>query len=142
MNSITIAGQLGRDAVQRYLPNGEAVASFSVADSQSRDKPTVWWSCSIFGKRAESLVQYLTKGQAVTVAGTVSQREYTDKDGNKRTSMDVRVNDIALQGGRKYAEEAPRKPPSHDAVKARQFDNREQHTPSDMDFVNDSDIPF
>ena len=121
MNTITIAGQLGRDAEQRYLPDGSAVASFSVADSQGRDKPTIWWNCSIFGKRAESLVQYLTKGQAVTVAGTVSQREYTDKDGNKRISMDVRVNDIALQGGKREAEEAPRKAPSHDAAKARQL---------------------
>jgi single-strand DNA-binding protein len=135
MNSITIAGQLGRDAEQRFLPNGDAVASFSVADSQGKDKPTVWWSCSIFGKRAESLAQYLTKGQAVTVAGTVSQREYTDKDGNKRTSMDVRVNDIALQGGRKDAE--PRQAPSHDAVKARQLPKAAGGF-DDMD----SDIPW
>ncbi len=138
MNNITIAGQLGRDAEQRYLPNGDAVASFSVADSQGRDKPTIWWNCSIFGKRAESLAQYLTKGQAVTVSGTVSQRDYTDKDGNKRTSMDVRVNDIVLQGGRKDAEqEAPRKAPSHDAAKARQLPKAAGGF-DDMD----SDIPW
>ena len=106
MNSISIAGQLGKDAEQRFLPNGDAVASFSVADSQGKDKPTIWWSCSLFGKRAEALTQYLTKGQAVTVSGNVTQREYTDKDGNKRTAMDVRVNDIALQGGKR--EESPR----------------------------------
>ena len=136
MNSITIAGQLGRDAEQRFLPNGDAVASFSVADSQGKDRPTVWWNCSIFGKRAESLAQYLTKGQAVTVAGTVSQREYTDKGGNKRTSMDVRVNDIALQGGRKDAEPQSTKP-SHDAAKARQL------APAGSGFNDmDDDIPF
>ena len=120
MNSINIAGQLGRDAEQRFLPNGDAVASFSVADSQGKDKPTIWWNCSIFGKRAEALTQYLTKGQAVTVVGNVTQREYTDKDGNKRTSMDVRVNDIALQGGKREAEPQSTKP-SHDAAKARQL---------------------
>lgn len=106
MNNITIAGQLGKDAEQRFLPNGDAVASFSVADSQGKDKPTIWWSCSLFGKRAEALAQYLTKGQSVTVSGNVTQREYTDKDGNKRTAMDVRVNDIALQGGKR--DETPR----------------------------------
>lgn len=106
MNSISIAGQLGKDAEQRFLPNGDAVASFSVADSQGKDKPAIWWNCSLFGKRAEALTQYLTKGQAVTVSGNVTQREYMDKDGNKRTAMDVRVNDIALQGGKR--EEAPR----------------------------------
>ena len=107
MNVITIAGQLGKDAETRYLPNGDPVASFSVADSQGKDKPTVWWNCSLFGKRAESLAQYLSKGQAVTVSGTVTEREYTDKNGNQRRSMDVRVNDVALQGGKRDAAPAP-----------------------------------
>ncbi|MEI6801416.1 MAG: single-stranded DNA-binding protein, partial [Pseudomonadota bacterium] len=48
--------------------------------------------------------QYLIKGQAVTVSGTVSEREWTDKEGSKRKSMDVRVGDVALQGGRRDAE--------------------------------------
>ena len=107
MNNITVAGQLGRDAEVRFLANGDAVAGFSVADSQGRDKPTIWWNCSLFGKRAESLAQYLVKGQSVTVSGTVTEREWVDKDGQKRKSMDVRVNDVALQGGRKDAEPAP-----------------------------------
>lgn len=107
MNSITIAGSLGRDSEVRYLSNGDPVCSFSVADSQGRDKPTIWWNCSLFGKRAESLTQYLVKGQAVTVTGTVSEREWTDKDGGKRKSMDVRVNDVALQGGKREAAPSP-----------------------------------
>lgn len=103
MNSITVAGQLGRDAEIRHLPNGDAVCGFSVADSMGKDKGTIWWSCQLYGKRAESLAPYLTKGQSVTVSGTVSEREWTDKDGVKRKSMDVRVNDVALQGGKREA---------------------------------------
>jgi single-strand DNA-binding protein len=103
MNNITVAGQLGRDAETRYLPNGDPVASFSVADSQGKDKLTIWWNCSLFGKRAESLAPYLIKGQSVTVSGNVTEREYTDKDGNKRKSMDIRVSDVALQGGKREA---------------------------------------
>lgn len=110
MNSITIAGQLGKDAEQRSLPNGDAVTSFSVADSQGRDKPTIWWNCALFGKRAEALSQYLVKGQAVTVVGSVTEREWNDKEGNKRKSMDVRVNDLALQGGKREQQDAPAKP--------------------------------
>jgi single-strand DNA-binding protein len=101
MNSLTIAGQLGRDAEVRFLPNGDAVANFSIADSQGKDKDAIWWNCQLFGKRAESLAQYLTKGQAVTITGSVSQRKYTDKNGVEKISTDVRVNDVALQGGRK-----------------------------------------
>lgn len=127
MNNLTIAGQLGKDAEQRFLANGDAVASFSVADSQGKDKPTIWWNCALFGKRAEALTQYLTKGQAVTVSGNVTQREYTDKDGNKRTAMDVRVNDIALQGGKR--EEAPRQAATRTA-------------PASSGFDDDSTIPF
>lgn len=101
MNIITVAGQLGKDAEIRYLPNGDPVASFSVADSQGREKPTIWWRASLFGKRAESLGPYLMKGQAVTISGSITEREYTDKDGNKRQAQEIRVNDLALQGGKR-----------------------------------------
>ena len=115
MNSISIAGQLGRDAELRHLPNGDPVLQFSVADSQGREKPTIWWSASLFGKRAEALQQYLTKGQSVTVVGTVTQRSYTDKQGIEKTVMDVRVGEIALQGGKRDAERPAAKPAAKQA---------------------------
>ena len=126
MNVITVAGTLGKDSELKQLNSGDYICNFSVADSMGRDKGTIWWNCTLFGKRAESLSQYLVKGQAVTVTGTVTEREWTDKDGNKRKSMDVRVNDVALQGGRKDAE--PTRAP---APKPQQsFDE------------DDSDVPF
>ena len=129
MNVITVAGSLGKDAEVKYLPNGDAICNFSVADSQGRDKPTIWWNCGLYGKRAESLSQYLTKGQAVTVTGSVSEREWTDKEGNKRKSMDVRVNDVALQGGRKDAEPQQER---HQAPKPQQS----------FDDTDSDDVPF
>jgi single-strand DNA-binding protein len=135
MNNITIAGQLGKDAEVKFMTSGDPVASFSVADSQGRDKPTIWWSCSLFGKRAESLAQYLTKGQAVTVSGTVTEREWTDKEGIKRKQHDIRVNDVALQGGKReesapVARPAARPMPAARPAPAQDF--------SDLE----SDIPF
>ena len=115
MNSITVVGSLGRDAEVKYLANGDAICAFSVADSAGRDKGTIWWSCSIYGKRAESLGPYLKKGQAVTVAGSVSQRKWTDKEGQEKTSMDVRVSEIALQGGRRE-EDAPKPKPRQQEI--------------------------
>lgn len=133
INSLTIAGQLGKDAELRFLQNGDPVAGFSVADSQGKEKPTVWWACSLFGKRAESLAPYLLKGQAVTVTGTVTEREYMDKDGNKRKSMDVRVNDVALQGGKRDSEAPARQAPRSAAKPA----------PAGSGFDDmDSDIPY
>ena len=107
MNVITIAGVVGRDAEVKYLQSGDAVASFSVADSQGKDK-TVWWSCSIWGKKAESLSAFLVKGTKVTVSGQVTEDVWTDKNGQERKSMKVRVNDIALQSKAEQREEPRR----------------------------------
>lgn len=128
MNSLTITGNLGKDAEVRYLADGTPVASFSVADNQGKDKPAIWWNASLFGRRAESLAPYLLKGQQVTVVGVVSEREWTDRDGMARKSMDVRVNDLALQGGKR--DDTPRPAPSRPVAAAQQ--------PVD----DDSEIPF
>jgi single-strand DNA-binding protein len=132
MNNITIAGPLGKDAEIRYMPNGDPVASFSVADSQGRDKPTIWWRCTLYGKRAESLSPYLTKGQAVAISGTVTERQY-EKDGQTRTSTEIRVNDVALQGGQREKAGIPQHPASKSAPA--------KPVPSGFDDM-DSDIPF
>jgi len=96
MNVITIAGGVTRDAELKYLNDGTAIASFSVADSLGKDK-TQYLNCSLFGRRAESLAQYILKGTKVTVVGQVTEDSWTDKNGQERKSMKVRVNDIALQ---------------------------------------------
>jgi single-strand DNA-binding protein len=132
MNNITITGSLGRDIELRSMPNGDRVGSFSVADSQGRDKPTIWWNCQLFGKRAESLAQYLIKGQQVTVAGSIAEREWTDKDGNKRKQMDIRVSDLALQGGKREQSAVPAAPAPSKAAQSG-FDGG---------FDDGSDIPF
>lgn len=137
MNIITIAGNLTKDAEVRYLPNGDAIASFGVADNQGKDKPAIFWNCSLFGKRGEALAQYLTKGQPVTVAGAITEREWQDKEGNKRKSMDVRVSEITLQGGRKEAaeprqqEQRPSAPPRRAPAPAAAggFDDMEDDIP-------------
>ena len=126
MNSISISGNLGKDCETKQVGDN-AVCSFSVADSQGRDKPSIWWNCQLWGKRGESLAPYLTKGQQVTVIGNVTQREYADKDGNKRVSMDVRVNDVALMGGKR-----------EDAKPATRTAPERHHSPAE----DNSDIPF
>ncbi len=144
MNVVTVAGSLGNDAELKFLQDGTPIANFSVADSQGRDKPTIWWRCQLFGKRAESLVQYLTKGQYVTVSGALSQREYTDRDGSKKTVQELRVNDVALQGGQRQQEAAApaqRAPSEREQNRSRQYaasGNRPAQQSTDMD----DDIPF
>ena len=135
MNVITITGTLGRDMEQRAMPNGDPVGNFSVADSQGREKPTIWWNCQLFGKRVAALAPYLLKGQQVTVAGSVTEREWTDKEGNKRKQMEIRVSDLALQGGKREqsAEPAPRPAPRPAPAPA---------AGTGFDDMGDDEIPF
>lgn len=139
MNIITVAGNVARDAEVRYLPNGDAVAGFAVADNPGKDKPAIFWSCQLFGKRAEALQPYIRKGDKITVAGSITERAWNDKDGTPRKTMEIRVSEVALQGGKQREDEAPAqatqrapapRPPARAAAPATGFD--------DMD----SDIPF
>lgn len=133
MNNITITGSLGRDMEQRAMPNGDLVGNFSVADSQGRDKPTIWWNCQLFGKRVAALAPYLLKGQQVTVAGTVTEREWTDKEGNKRKQMEIRVSDLALQGGKREQSAEPAPAPRTAPAAAPSFAG---------EFDDGGDVPF
>ena len=134
MNTITIAGRIGREPELRHTSQGDAVLSFSVADDQGKGKPAQWWRAALWGKRAEALQPYLRKGDNVTVVGQVSQREYTNRDGQLRLSLDVRVQDIALQGG---------KPTGTGADPAPYKAKPEPAAPADDPFGDmDSDIPF
>lgn len=126
MNNITVAGTLGKDCEIKQTANGNTIANFSVADSMGRDKGTIWWNCQLWGKRAEALSSYLVKGQAVTVSGIVTEREWIDKEGNKRKSIDITVSDVALQGGRRESSEP----------------QQERRSPKQQQSFDESDIPF
>lgn len=133
MNSWNFTGHCAANAELRYLPTGDAVVSFPVAVKAGYgDKAsTTWARCSMFGKRGESVAPYLVKGQLVGIVGEMSVRGWKDKEGNTRTSIEVRVGDLTLLGRKDAADEPQQAPqaPKQDA-QGSGFD----------DF--DSDIPF
>jgi single-strand DNA-binding protein len=96
MKTITIAGNIGRDAVTRKTQNGDSVTGWTVAveDRQGQDKRTIWFDCALWGTRGEKLAQYLTKGGKVAVAGELSTREHEGK-----TYLTIRADQITLMGG-------------------------------------------
>lgn len=138
MNSITFDGRLAADAELRYTPGGEPVLSFRVASDigYGDKKVTNWFSCQVWGKRGESLKQYLTKGQQVTVYGQLSLREWQDKEGIKRLSPDVRVNELSLMGGKQEGQ--GQSSGSSNPPPQRQPPLAQQQAPID----HDSDVPF
>jgi len=103
MNIYNFTGRLGRDSETKFTQGGMAICSFAVAvDFGFGDKKgTNWLRCSLFGKRAEgNLPQYLVKGTQVAISGELRIREYDDKDGVKRTSVEVSVDKLDLIGGK------------------------------------------
>lgn len=106
MQSITIAGRIGRDAETRNAGEG-TVTSFTVAVDQrnGRDKSTNWWRVSIWGKRGESLSPYIRKGENITVSGEFSLTEYEGK-----AQLNIRANEVALQGGKGEVRGEAKKP--------------------------------
>lgn len=95
-NKIIIVGYLGRDPEMRYTPQGTAVCNFSVATSEKKgdQELTTWFRVQVWGKQAENVNQYLSKGSQVYVEGRLRQDEYTDKEGNKRTTLEVNASDV------------------------------------------------
>lgn len=137
MNVVSISGNITKDGELRTIQSGESVLQFSVADNMiGKDKGAIFWNCSFWGKRGVAVADFIRKGQPVTVNGSISERSYVDKDGQQRKSMDVHVNDIALQGGKPQGSQepsAPRQEPVRTAPKPA--------APSGFEDMDD-DVPF
>ena len=120
MNVFSFTGNLGNQAEKRYTQSGDSIVSFSVAvKSGFGDKAvTTWVRCAMFGKRGESVFPYLNKGQLVGVSGEFSAREWDDKEGNKRTSIEVRVNDLTLLGKSEREQDHPARSEKQSPVKS------------------------
>jgi single-strand DNA-binding protein len=99
---ITLIGNTGRDPEMSYTPNGIAVTKFSLAVSHKQgDKEiTTWYNCSAWRALAEMIHTHLKKGQQVFVQGELLPREYTTREGQTRTSLDVTVNVFQFLGSK------------------------------------------
>lgn len=112
INKVIIVGNLGQDPEVRYMPNGGAVASFSIATSESwRDKQTremrentEWHRVVLFGKLAEVAGEYLRKGAQVYVEGQLRTRNWQDESGVTRYVTEIVVGQngtMQMLGGRR-----------------------------------------
>lgn len=132
LNVWCFTGRLGRDAEIRHLSTGSQVIEFSLAvDVGFGDKKTtIWPKCSMFGDRGGKLAQYLTKGTQVAVSGEVNLREWQDRDGGKRSTLEVRVDKVDMIGKR------------DDAGHRQEQQKRDPPKPTAPSFDDDDDIPF
>lgn len=107
LNTITIMGRLTKDVELRASANGKAVASFTVAvdrDYSAGEQKTDFINCVAFDKNGEFVARNFSKGKFIVVNGRLQIRNYTDKDGNKRSAAEV-VSTTNYFGGDKKADE-------------------------------------
>lgn len=123
INLVIISGNVGRDAELRQTPSGLSVLKFSVAvndykrlDDGTYESHTNWVTCTLFGPRAEKLAGRLVKGAKVCVEGKLRYTSWVNKQGQKRSSIEVVVNDVefmsrpeepAREDGDLYDEDIP-----------------------------------
>jgi single-strand DNA-binding protein len=100
-NKITVVGNLGRDPELRYTPQGTAVCSFTMATNEKRkDKNgmqqdfTTWFRITVWGKQAETVSKYLSKGRSVYVEGRLHVEEWQDRDQKQRYTLEVNATDV------------------------------------------------
>jgi single-strand DNA-binding protein len=100
LNKIMLIGHLGKDPETRYTHSGDMVVSFSLAvsDGYKETKTTTWFSVVAWKKLGETAKKYLTKGKAVYVEGRVKAKEWKDKQGNTRTTIEVTASNFVLIG--------------------------------------------
>ncbi|WP_152269202.1 single-stranded DNA-binding protein [Agriterribacter humi] len=106
-NKVQLIGNLGNNPDVRNTESGKKMARVSIATNESYRnakgetvKETQWHNAVAWGKNAEVIEKYLTKGSQVAVEGKLVTRNYVDKDGIKRYTTEVQVNDILLLGSK------------------------------------------
>ena len=143
VNKVILIGNLGRDPELRYTTSGTPVANFSIAttarwkdpDTDERKERTEWHKVVVWGKQAEIVGEYCRKGGQVYVEGSLQTREWTDRDGNKRQTTEVRAQRFQMLGARGDAESSAQREPQEPTTTTAAVTEPERG-------FEDDDIPF
>jgi single-strand DNA-binding protein len=107
VNRAILVGRLGRDPETRYTSGGQAVCNFTLATDETykdrngeRQKRTEWHRIVVWGKQAEIAQQYLHKGSLIFVEGRIQTRQWDDREGQKRTTVEIVASNFRMLGGR------------------------------------------
>jgi len=146
VNKAILVGNLGRDAEMRFTAGGTPVATVSIATTErftdregQKREDTQWHRIVIWGKTAESLHEYLTKGKQIYVEGRIQTRDWTDKEGKQQRTTEIRADRIVLLGGGGGGGGEARAARSRERFDAEQ---PVEATAGGVDAPHDDDIPF
>ena len=107
VNRAILVGRLGRDPETRYTSGGQAVCNFTLATDETykdrngeRQKRTEWHRIVVWGKQAEIAQQYLHRCSLIFVEGRIQTRQWDDREGQKRTTVEIVASNFRMLGGR------------------------------------------
>lgn len=156
INRVILSGNLTREPDLRATASGTSVLQFSIAVNDRRKNQTTgewedypnFFDCTMFGSRADSLAKILTKGMKVTVEGKLHWSQW-ERDGQKRSKVDVTVDEVELMQRNNTNGSAPQNAPQQPAQQAyppQQFNQpypvNPQPAPARAFDLYDEDIPF
>ncbi len=155
VNKVILIGNLGKDPELRYTPNGQPVASFSLATTErwndknnQKQEKTEWHNIVVWGKLGELANQYLKKGRSAYIEGRITTRSWDDRDGNKKYRTEIVANQIQFLGGNQgggdgsaTSEPAQVSDPQFDQSPAPEQNASAQNASAQNTAAND-DLPF
>ena len=106
VNKVIMVGNLGRDPEVRYTQSGSAVCNLRLAvgerrkDGEGWREHTEWVTVVCFGRTAENVGQFMSKGRQIYIEGRLQTRKYTDRDGQDRWSTEVVASQVLFLGGK------------------------------------------
>jgi single-strand DNA-binding protein len=149
VNKVILVGNLGRDAELRYTPGGAAVSTLNLATTEvfkdregQKKEDTQWHRVILWGKTAESLQDYLTKGKQIYVEGKLQTRKWKDKDGNDKYTTEVRGDRVVLLSGGGARGDTGGAERSGAGRSSSADDSMNQGEPGGSVELTDDDIPF
>jgi len=131
-NKAILVGNLGTDPELKAIDGGNSVLSFRMATSKNwvdkageKNEKTEWHNVKIWGKRAEALNKYLSKGSKVFIEGEITTRQWEDKDGGKRYTTDIVASEIVLLGDKGATSDGGTRDATRNGAKQGRFANEE-----------------
>jgi single-strand DNA-binding protein len=144
INRVVLTGNLTRDPELRTTPSGMSVCSLRIACNTRRkdgsgnwvDKPN-YFDVTVWGAQGENCAQYLAKGRPLAVDGRLEWREWEDKEGHKRQSVDIIADSVQFLGSREGGENGGRFTPQSDVPA-----DTSDYASAPAGSSGDDDIPF
>ena len=129
INKVCIVGRLTRDPELKFTPSNTPVANFTLANNRgyttegAKKESVSYFNCACWGKGGQIISQYMKKGSRIIIEGRLQQRSWDDKDGNKRSTVEVVVENFQFLDSSREKINTEKIPPRNEEASIGNFDD-------------------